>query len=96
MTLKEFKVQLALGSFTTDDLIDIAGDTNTSKKLLKILSNHEYAPIRSWVAKNSNTPKDVLEKLSNDEYWAVRENVANNPNRPITSNDGVANGGKAK
>ena len=82
MTIKEFEIQLALGSLTDEMKYDLAYNKRTSKKILTILSTDKDGWIRWNVAKNSNTPKEVLIILSTDEDWCVRRRVAYNPNTP--------------
>jgi len=71
MTIKEFKVQLALGSLSWDDKRKLAENKRTSKKILTILSKDKDSNVRWWVADNPNTPKDVLKKLSKDKHWII-------------------------
>ncbi len=81
MTVKELKIQLALGSLSHSDKYDIAENTK-SIKILKILSTDKNWYIRSTIARNPNTPKEVLKILSTDEDNTVRYFVAMNPNTP--------------
>jgi len=83
MTIKEFEIQLALGSLSIDDKMKLADNKRTSKKILTILSTDKYWTIRSRVADNKRTSKKILTILSKDEHWAVRYGVANNHNTPI-------------
>ena len=70
MTTKETLVQLALGTLSDNDKINLAKDTK-SKKLLKILSTYENWYIKYHVACNLNTPIDTLEVLSKDKNSTV-------------------------
>ena len=83
MTIKEFEIQLALGTLSYDMKISLAYNKRTSKKILTTLSTDEEWDVRYLVARNPNTPKEVLVKLSTDEHWCVRCRVADNPNTPI-------------
>ena len=82
MTIKEFEIQLALGSLTGKMKRELARNKRTLKKILTILSTDEYWYIRYGVAKNPNTPKEVLTTLSTDEDKDVRCRVADNRNTP--------------
>ena len=70
MTIKELKVQLALGSLSLEDKYKIA-NTSKSKKVLSYLSKDESWIVRSYVASNINTPVEVLSYLSKDEEWYI-------------------------
>ncbi len=83
MTIKEFEIQLALGSLSWDNKIDLADNKRTSKKILTILSTDNDWFVRSYISDNPNTPIDVLEKLSKDDNINVRYYVAENPSTPI-------------
>ena len=76
MTIKEFEIQLALGSLTDEMKYKLARNPNTPKEVLTILSKDESWGIRYWIADNLNTPKEVLKKLSKDKDWHVRCRVA--------------------
>ena len=80
MTIKEIKIQLALGTLSYDMKIKLAYNKRTSKKILTILSTDKHWHVRSYVADNSNTPVEVLTKLSKDKDFWVRAWVARNPN----------------
>ena len=82
MTIKEFRIQLALGSLSWVNKMKLADDRSTSKKILTILYTDEDYYVRYKVAINPNTPKDILIKLSKDKYWYVRYRVAENPSTP--------------
>lgn len=71
MTTKEFKIQYALGTLSTDDRLKLADDTRTSKKILTILYKDENWFVRCRVTENPNTPIEVLEKLSIDKDRSV-------------------------
>ena len=62
MTVKEFKIQYALGTISYEDKIDIVY-TTTSKEILTILSRDKEWIIRDGVTMNKNTPKKVLNKV---------------------------------
>ena len=83
MTVKEFKIQLALGSLSDDMKLKLAENKRTSKRILTILSTDEDWGIRWDVADNTNTPIEVLTILSKDKQWNVRYRVVNNPNTPV-------------
>ena len=68
MTIKEIKIQLALGSLSTDDRIKLAKNSNTSKEILTILSTDENWIVLWHTAYNPNTPIEVLKILSTDKY----------------------------
>ena len=80
MTIKEFKVQYALGSLSIDDKLDLAYNKRTSKKILTILSTNKDWHVKCWVASNPNTPIEILKILSKDEDLSVKWWVASNPN----------------
>ena len=82
MTIKEIKIQLALGSLTLDMKIKLAKNKRTSKEILTILSADEYYYVRYWAACNLNTTEEVLTKLSTDKDWWIRRKVADNLNTP--------------
>ena len=82
MTIKELKIQLALGILPYEDKIALAKNPNTPKEILTILSTDKDKIVRCWVAENLNTPKEVLTKLSTDKSWYVRCRVVDNPNTP--------------
>lgn len=83
MTIKEFEVQIALGTLSLDDKLRLAGSERTSKKILIILSaDDEHWAVKYRVARNPNTPKEVLKILSTDKYWSVRYWVACNSSTP--------------
>ena len=68
MTVKEFKIQYALGSLSRDNLLEIAKNRNTPKQILAILSVYENYWIRYSVSNNPNTSKKVLKTLSKEFY----------------------------
>ena len=63
MTIKEFKIQYALGSLTDDMKIDLACNPNTPKKILTKLSTDKYWSVRYFV-KSSNARLRRLRRLS--------------------------------
>jgi len=69
MTIKELKIQLALGSLPIADRMKLANSKSTSKEILSILSTDEVYYVRRNVAFNPSTPKEVLKELSKDKYW---------------------------
>ena len=73
MTIKEIKIQLALGSLTDDMKVDLAIDKRTSIEVLTILSADKRSYVRCWVANNLNTPIEILKKLSKDKDYDVRK-----------------------
>jgi len=79
MTIKEFKVQLALGSLTDDMKYNIADNPNVPPEILTILSTDKDDSVRCRVAYNINTPEEVLTILSMDKDSDVRWYVARNP-----------------
>ena len=72
MTIKEFKIQNALGSLSHRMLMSIADNLDTSKKILKVLSKDKSAGVRWCVAINFKTPEDILKVLSKDKDLYVR------------------------
>ena len=66
MSIKEFKVQYALGSLSDCMKVAIAHDPRTSATVLTILSNDPFFGARTNVAGNVNTPIDILKKLSKE------------------------------
>ena len=83
MTVKEFRIQYALGSLSGDDLIELVYMQYTPKAILTALSKNKNYWIRCGVACNPNTPIKVLTKLSNDKDRNVRIWVTRNPYTPI-------------
>ena len=83
MTIKEFKIQYALGTLDRDYLYELACSKSTSKEVLKILSKDEDSNVRYGVARNPNIPIEILKILSKDITDYVRHGVAGNPNTPI-------------
>ena len=55
MTIKEFEIQYALGSLTSQEIWEFAANDNTSTKILAILAGHENEMIRWEVANNIRT-----------------------------------------
>ena len=82
MTIKEFEIQLALGSLSYNDKVNLARNLRTSKKILTILSKDKNWYVRCDTANNPNTPIEILTKLSKDKDWWVRCRVASNLNTP--------------
>ena len=72
MTIKEFEIQLALGTLTYDTKCKLADNKGTSKKILTILSTDESWIVRYCVASNPNTPVEVLEQLATNKDSDVR------------------------
>jgi len=62
--------------------IKVAGDENTSEKLLRALSRDAEKSVRWVVAVNPSTPSDVLIKLTKDKVPFVRYMLAQNPKLP--------------
>ena len=83
MTIKEFEIQLALGTLSYDIKYKLVRNERTSKEILTKLSTAKNNYIRYWVAVNHSTPTEVLIKLSKDKDWSVRYGVAYNPNTPV-------------
>ena len=77
MTIKEFKIQYALGSLTDDMKLFLANNSNTPIEVLTILSTDEDSYVRCNIANNSNTPIEVLKILSKDKHWNVRYRAVN-------------------
>ncbi len=82
MTIKEFKIQYALGIFSDEDLSNIAEDLKTQKPILSLLSKNPNWSVRVCVASNENTPKYILNRLSKDPLMNVRYFVAHNSSTP--------------
>jgi len=82
MTIKEFKVQYALGALSFEIIGELTKNKRTLKKILTILSTDKDRQIRYYVADNPSTPIDILKKLSTDEDCVVRSSVARNPSTP--------------
>jgi len=87
MTLKEFKIQLALGSISLEEKNRMADNPNTPIEVLEKLSKDENEYVRYAIASNPNTPIEVLKRLSKDRSRFVRSNVANNPSYKRDNND---------
>jgi len=79
MTVKEFKMQYALGALSNNSLQEIAKDPNTSKGILTILSSDEDHIIKSWIASNPNTPIKILTKLYEHGNNGLRWWISKNP-----------------
>ena len=100
MTLKEFKIQYALGSLSNNDLIKLAENPDTLISILKKLAKlafsgnrreYNYPNLINWkircgLAKNLNTPIKILKELSNEHSWAIKTNLQNNPTKILTAN----------
>ena len=67
MTLKEFEIQLALGTVSLEDKREMASNPNTPVEILDKLSRDKTISVRSMVARNSNTSIEILERLSEDK-----------------------------
>ena len=83
MTVKEIKIQLALGTLSYSDKVKLANGPCTPIEILTILSKDKNKYVRSHVAKNSNTSKGALAKLSEGKESWVKMRVAENPNTPV-------------
>ena len=88
MTVKEFKIQYALGSLPFQMKLNLAKNLNTPKKILSILSKNKYWYIRFWVAMNLNTPKEILTILLRDKDQTVssRADIRLNGTKTIYKN----------
>ena len=71
MTIKEFKIQNALGLISLHMKYELVYDHNTPTEILTILSKDKNWHIRSYVVDNPNTPIGILKTLSNDADWFV-------------------------
>ena len=71
MTIKEFEVQMALGTLSIIATMDMAANPNTSKGILNRLSRHKEVIVRRIVASNPGTPVRSLSRLLNDTRWNV-------------------------
>ncbi len=80
MTIKEFKIQDALGLISYQ--IEVELSYQTEKGLLRVLSGSKYKRIRQTIAFNRNTPIVTLIKLANDVDENIRAIVSLNPNTP--------------
>jgi len=81
MTLKEFKVQCALGTLSYNTIKTIAANSQTCVEVLHELSSAKNDNIRQAVASNLSTPIQTLINLSKD-FYTIRQAVAANPNAP--------------
>ncbi len=81
MTKEELEIQIALGTVSTEELMDIAADTEV-QEIIVMLGEHKYMCIRWMTAINDNIPIELLKKLSKDKKYHVREGVALNKNTP--------------
>jgi len=70
MTLKEFKMQYALGTLSYKDKLNLSQSSYTCKKILEILSKDNSLSIRYNVTRNSNVPASVLNTLIT-EYFKI-------------------------
>ena len=94
MTVKEFKVQYALGSLSTDNLNKLAKNKRTAKTILTILSTNENITVKCKVAANLNTPAKALENIyrateklpsnMSGRGSLIRYGIATNPSTPIS------------
>jgi len=80
MTVREFKVQYALGTLSQDKIMRLAKNISTARGILTILSRSEDQRIRCCVAKNINLRFKDLMRLREDKMFLVREAA----NRGIT------------
>ena len=83
MTVKEFKIQCALGTLSEDDRWQLAFDKHTAKGILAIIAKDHAWRIRRFVAHNANTSFKVLMALAKDEDVDVKIGVANNHSTPL-------------
>ena len=83
MTTKEIEIQIALGTLSIWNKLELTRSKRTSKKILTMLLTDKHWLVREHIAFNFNTPIDMLIKLSTDEDWGVRECVSMNPNTPV-------------
>ena len=64
----------------TEKQMELAGNSDTSKDILRELARAKMSAVRSYVAVNYNTPLASLQDLAKDEDWIVRRNVVMNRN----------------
>ena len=63
MTIKEYRIQKALGTLSYHMTAKLAYDRNTSPELLAVLIKNEDWLISHWAIENLNTPKEISIKL---------------------------------
>jgi len=78
LTVKEFRVQYALGSLSCIDLEKLAKRIGTPRKILTILSKDKERYVKYGVATNIHTPMNILTKLSTDKDYMIQNCVAQN------------------
>ena len=71
MTIKEIKIQLALGTLPRDIGWTLAKNPTTPAEILAKLSKDEYWGIRFYVACHPNTAKETLTILLTDKDQTV-------------------------
>jgi len=87
MTVKEFRVHLALGTLTYTAKHSIALDDSTSRSMLKVLIDHEETlgfniQITQAVLAHGNIARNILRKFSTHRYVWFRCEVARNLRTP--------------
>jgi len=90
MTVKEFRIQYALGSLSTDNLKELAKNKRTAKKILTILSTNEDLFVVCGVAANPNTPARAIKNTYiTSKLWShkkgglIRYGIATNLSTPV-------------
>jgi len=72
MTIKEFKIQYALGTLSFNDKAKIA-KTTRSKRILALLSEDKDWWVRLHVSMNVIAPQEILIKLSKDTMKSIQK-----------------------
>ncbi len=89
MTVKEFKIQYALGSLSYRMKLHLAILSNTPKKILTMLSRDKAEGVKYWVALNPKAPEEVLKILLKDKCHHIVYEARQTLKRK-TNNAGVA------
>ena len=77
MTIKEFEIQVALGTLTNDMLMKLALKSTSTKILTKLSKTKDFSIIIR-IAHNPNTPKHILRRLSKDPLKSIRHSAQMN------------------
>jgi hypothetical protein len=82
MNVKELKIQIALGSISDEEKMNLVGNPCVPPEILLLLSKDKNLDIRYRIAGNLFTSPEILLELSKDKNGFVRWRVACNPNTP--------------
>lgn len=72
MTIKEFKIQLALGTLSYEMKLKLALRSTSTKILAKLAKTKDFL-ITIRIAHNPNAPEHILRKLSRDKFKSISQ-----------------------